>query len=307
MSVGLVRRAGLAIHRWGPVNGKRSFSNVRDASYCLDLVKKRDHDNFLVGLMLPQRSRDAFFAIRAFNIELVSIPETVGNNVHIGQIRMQWWRDALKTLFEGSGPVPEHPVLGELAIAVATHGLTERWFQYILEQREMDLDPKDESTIEETLQYVDQTAAAGLYLALECVTEGSEADDDAYAAALYVGRATGLITLLRGAPHFAREERMLLPADLLAEHGTSAAEFFALAKKSNGVDMPAESPTKGMTAAVQEISAMVEEYLGHAAALQKDVPAAAVPALLPAVSARLYLDRLQATQHNIFDPQWGRR
>jgi phytoene/squalene synthetase len=260
----------------------------------------------LVGLLLPHQSRDAFFAIRAFNIELVSIPETVGNNVHIGQIRMQWWREGLKTLFEG-GNVPEHPVMCELASAVAQHGLTERWFQYILEQREQDLDPMDEITIEETMQYVDQTAAAGLYLSLECLSNGAEADDDAYAAAFYIGRATGLITLLRGAPHFARADRMILPVDLLADSGTSPADFFAMAKTANGVDTPTEKPSGEMTVAVKVIAEMVEEYLDQAAELEKDVPGIVKPALLPAVAARLHLERLQAAEYNIFDPQWGKR
>ena len=52
---------------------KRLFSSVSDSDkYCLKLTKEKDYENYLVGLLFASEYRGLFFAVRAFNIEVVS-------------------------------------------------------------------------------------------------------------------------------------------------------------------------------------------------------------------------------------------
>jgi phytoene/squalene synthetase len=51
------------------------------SSYCLDLVRKRDHEHFLATLLLPKEIRPAALAIRAFNVELASVRDSVTDQV----------------------------------------------------------------------------------------------------------------------------------------------------------------------------------------------------------------------------------
>lgn len=39
-------------------------------SYCSTIVKNKDFESYLTGLLFPSHYRDVFFAIRAFNVEV---------------------------------------------------------------------------------------------------------------------------------------------------------------------------------------------------------------------------------------------
>jgi len=47
----------------------------------LDLVKKRDYEHFLATLLLPKEVRRAAVALRAFNVEIASVRDSVTDQV----------------------------------------------------------------------------------------------------------------------------------------------------------------------------------------------------------------------------------
>lgn len=50
-----------------------------DHKHCVELVQSRDLDGYLCGLLMPSASaRDAYFAIRAFNVEVASVKDGGG-------------------------------------------------------------------------------------------------------------------------------------------------------------------------------------------------------------------------------------
>ncbi|PNH02586.1 NADH dehydrogenase (ubiquinone) complex I, assembly factor 6, partial [Tetrabaena socialis] len=62
--------------------------------------------------------RPALFAVRAFNIETALVAGQIrSREAVVGQIRFQWWRDAVRDAFEGRPP--NHPVV--LALAHTLH------------------------------------------------------------------------------------------------------------------------------------------------------------------------------------------
>ena len=65
-----------------------------------------DNDRFLTALFAAAAEREALFALYAFNIEIAKTRETVSEPL-IGQMRLQWWRDAIDEIF-GDGPVRRH-------------------------------------------------------------------------------------------------------------------------------------------------------------------------------------------------------
>ena len=89
-------------------------------AYCRDLVRKHDYESFLLSHFYPKQKQDAYFAIKAFSVsirvphrfwsvtfnqprygcvqvELATVRDNVSNTM-IGQMRMQFWRDALKQI-----------------------------------------------------------------------------------------------------------------------------------------------------------------------------------------------------------------
>lgn len=57
-----------------------------------------DLDNYLCTLLLPNDAQRGVFALRAFNVELAKIRESV-RDVNLGRMRFQWWRDVLTQVF----------------------------------------------------------------------------------------------------------------------------------------------------------------------------------------------------------------
>lgn len=45
----------------------------------------------------PEHTRYDFLALRAFNVELSNVADSV-KNLHLGKLRFQWWRDAVASL-----------------------------------------------------------------------------------------------------------------------------------------------------------------------------------------------------------------
>jgi len=145
---------------------------------------------------MPHHSRQAYFAIRAFNAELASIKDggerrRLGRNTETGsflplRMRMQWWREALAELYPGDEaaatpePSPEgflnsttvscwsNPVVRALHHAVEEKQLTRRFLEKLLAAREADLDIQQMATMEDVVFYAEDTCSNLLYLALEC-------------------------------------------------------------------------------------------------------------------------------------------
>ncbi|WP_029011182.1 phytoene/squalene synthase family protein [Azospirillum halopraeferens] len=254
-------------------------------SYCGQEVRKYDNDRFLTGLFAPVDRREALFALYAFNLEVAKTREVVSEPM-LGQMRLQWWRDAVAAAY-GEGRLPEHAVAGPLAAAVSAHGLTRDHFDRLIDGREADLDDDSPATLTCLINYAEVTAVPLVRLALEVLGAREAA---AGPVARHVGVGFALAGILRAVPFHARQQRVLLPADRMAAHGARARDVLEL------------RATPALRPVAQEVAAAARDHLRQARALRRDVPKAAVPALLPAVVADIHLDRLARAGHDVLAP-----
>lgn len=75
------------------------------------ISRKRDYENFLCTLLLPNNIKTAGFVIRAFNVEIAQVEDQITIK-HIGIMRLQFWKEMLNSIYDG---VPsETPVALEL-------------------------------------------------------------------------------------------------------------------------------------------------------------------------------------------------
>jgi hypothetical protein len=77
--------------------------------YARDLVRGFDEGLLLAASYAPKEKQDGLIALYAFAAELDRIPASV-SEPPLGEIRLQWWRDALDEVF-GEGEVRAHPVV----------------------------------------------------------------------------------------------------------------------------------------------------------------------------------------------------
>jgi NADH dehydrogenase [ubiquinone] 1 alpha subcomplex assembly factor 6 len=262
----------------------RRFDDRRrgDLSPVGALVRRHDRDRFQTALFAPASRREALFALFAFNYEIARVRESVREPM-LGRIRLQWWREVVDTAYSGQGP-RQHEVVAPLTAAIREHGLSRTHFGRLIDARERDLDESPPATLAELEAYAEGSAAPLIRLTLEALDATAP---PAEAAASAIGTAYALTGLVRALPHHARTGRLWIPDDVAARTGFDPRDYAAL------------RVTPALCRAAAEIGAAAQRHLAAAWILRRDVPKAALPALLPARIAALTLKRLERTG---FDP-----
>jgi phytoene synthase len=249
-----------------------------DADFCADQVRRFDHDRWLAALFAPAEARRGMLALLAFNLELARTREQVSEPM-LGEIRLQWWRETIAGVF--AGKPRQQPIAKELAAAVAGYGPAHYHFERLIDARTQDLyeaPPADLAALE---AYADATAAS---LSNLCLTVLGVGDSESFAAARSAAIAWALVGLARAVPFHATLRRVHLPADLLTAQGASAEDVIHGRKPA---------AIRQVIAAVSERAAM---HLREAR--ERRVTRAALPVLLPAALADLYLRRLHQAGHD---------
>ena len=264
-------------------------------SYCADQVRRFDHDRYLSCLFAPAGRREDLFALYAFNLEVAKTAEMV-SEAALGQMRLQWWRDAIEGIY--AGRPARHEVAVPLAEAVRRHGLGRATFERLIEAREFDLDGAPPATLAALVDYAEATSAGLVQLALQVLgaprseTQGGcemQGGAEAAAAGRHVGIAWALTGLLRAVPFHAGQKRLYLPRDLGEAAGLKVGDLFELRS------------TPALRGVVEQVAERAAVHLGEARALGARVPRQALPALLPATLASQSLATLEKAGYDPFD------
>ncbi len=191
-------------------------------SYAADQVRRYDHDRFLTVIFAPAAVREHLFALYAFNLEIAKTREVISEPL-IGQMRLQWWRDALDRLY--AGETIAHEVARPLAEAIRAGDLERVLFDRLIDAREQDLDDTPPPVLLALEAYADGTATPLLQLALQLLDSRQGMSET---VARGVGIAWALTGLLRAVPFHARQRRLYLPADRLAAADVEISRLFDL-------------------------------------------------------------------------------
>jgi len=256
-------------------------------SFAAQEVRRFDRDRFVTVLFAPAERREALFGLYAFNQEIARVRELVTEPM-LGQIRLQWWRDALDQLFDGA-PVA-HPVAEALAVAVRRHDLSRSPFDRLIDCRLIDLDDAPPPTLAALEDYAEGTSSSLNVLVMEVLDVRNDAS---FRAARHVGIAWALTGLLRAVPFHAAARRLYLPAGLMAEHGVEAEQVLS-GQTSTGLAKLAEA-----------LAQRAREHLARARSYKEELPKTALPGLYTALLAERYLDRLGKAGFNPLDTRWS--
>lgn len=252
-------------------------------SYCAEQIRRFDNDRFLCALFAPTAEREALAAVFAFNVEVARIRESVAETL-LGEIRLQWWRDAIEGIY--SGRPSSHQVVVALDQAVRAFGLSRAHFERVLDARAFDLDDAPPPDLAALVDYADATSATLSALSLEVLgADGAGVRQ----AARDVGIAWALVGLIRAVPFHARARRLYLPAELNRRAGLDVLELF----ERGGAD--------GLSRVIGTIAEIAGDYLSSARSRRAEVPGQALPALLPATLAEGYLRQLRKCGFDPFD------
>ncbi|CAH3176554.1 unnamed protein product [Porites lobata] len=250
--------------------------------YCTNLVRNLDYENFLCVLLLPKGSRRSVFAVRAFNIEVARVQDAV-SDPNIGRMRLQFWRDSLDNIYQGNPP--QQPVALELAETTSKHKLTKRWFSRIIDGREKSIDNRPYDTTDSLEEHGENTVSSVLYLILECL---GVKDVQADHAASHLGKAIGVVTLLRATPFHGSRGKVYIPSDVMIKHGVSQEDIIR------------GRTTQAVKDVTYDLASLAHSHLSTAKSLMSKAPKVASRVFLPMVSCQAYLTKIQQADFNMF-------
>ena len=238
-----------------------------------ELVRRHDPDRFLTALFAPPDKRDTLLTLYAFNHELARAREVV-SQPPLALIRLQWWREVVE------GAPRRHEVAEPLRAAVDRGELRADDLLAVIDAREIEAEPAIE-TLDTWCTYLLESAG-GLAVAAGRLLGAPEPE-----ALRSLGAAYGAAGVLRSVSSLARQQRCLLPSDVLAEHGLSPEAVVAAPNAASVV------------AATRRLAADARAWL----APRPMLPRRAIAAALPAVLAHRDLRRapLAASQRGLGD------
>lgn len=242
-----------------PAAAISSAAEIQSARrFCLDTLRRYDTPSSLLLPYIPRHARDAYIALRAFNIDVARTADTTSTPT-IGAMRLQFQRDAVTKALAGSPP--KQPIALLLAKAASdiearTDGRSKwsrSWFMRLVDTREKHLSNPPYPNIAALESYAENTYSTLLYLTLQALPMASLTADH---VASHIGKATGIAAVLRGLPLIAfpgppnshsnqgqmpgdvgatRQGAVLLPLDVMAEAGVREEDVLRNGAEAHGL------------------------------------------------------------------------
>ncbi len=237
-------------------------------------------DRYLAALLAPPAARDGLLALAAFSSELGRIGQLVTRESMMGEIRLQWWRDALAS--PDSATRTGNPIADVLREVVVRHALPTPLLLGMIDAHASDLQAEPFATEAALDQYLADGEAAQFNLAARIARGPAGADLEAAGAA--AGRGYGLVRLLLGLPQALSQGRLPLPRACLERAGID--------------DMPGEPDRVKVAALMSSLSAEVRANLGAARQHVAKLPREPRVAFLPLALVEPYLRALERPGRN---------
>ncbi len=185
-----------------------------------NLVKKFDHDHYLTVLYAVPHKRQDLFALYAFNYEISKIRKVVSEPM-LGEIRLQWWREAIDDIYKGK--IRGHDIMPSLATTINNHGLSREFFMALIEGQAEELYPESPKNCEELEASLSNTTGSLEKLALHIL---GQKDCDDLASCL--GVAWGYVKIITSITYYIRLEKNFIPLNLLNKYKNNTGGFLSI-------------------------------------------------------------------------------
>lgn len=257
-----------------------------------EVVRVRDPDRYIADLFAPSSARRHLFALHAFDVETARVRSVVSEPA-LGEIRLQWWRDAIAN---GSGG--GHPTAAALIETITRFNLPVDAFMHLLEARVFDLYDDAMPTLNDLEGYAGETAGALIQMAAIILAAGH--DPGSAEAAGHAGVALALVGLLRALPVYTARGQCYLPLGMMRVRGLSRET------------MAAGELTPELGSLLRDLRTIARQHLSEAERALAEADPAVTPAFLPLALVEPYLERMDRDDYNPFAgpvevPRWKRQ
>jgi phytoene synthase len=250
--------------------------------HCESLVREQDHDRYIATLFAPAEHRDALFALYAFSAEIARIRD-VAREALPGEIRMQWWREALQGLRDGEAT--SHPVAAALRETLSRYGFVADPLIELIEARTFDLYDEPMATLAELELYAIRTQSPVFAMACGILGDGKPPPE---LSTLDAAIAATIAIILTGFGRQAARRQLFVPVEILDRHRAAAADVYA--GRSGAA----------LLAALADLRATARQHLAAARAKLATAPRRIQPALLPLALIEPTLRRMERRGYDPF-------
>ena len=269
---------------------------MQDAhAHCEALVRVADKDRYLAGLFASAAARRHLYALYAFASEIARVREAAREPLP-GEIRLQWWRDALSG--ERRGEASANPVAAALLETVARYTLPKEPLIALINAHAFDLYDEAMPSLADLDTYAERTVGPLFALGAQIVG-GTDNTDATATTAVPAGIAYGIAQRLRTFPRDIARRQFFVPLDLLVKHGITREEI------------EARQNTAILRAALAALRDHARAAFARFLKAAPGVAEACAPAFLVAALAPPLLARLDAAAADPFAavelPQWRRQ
>ena len=235
--------------------GEASFAHAAED------LRRNDRDRYLSTLVLSGDHRNAVTALYAFNADVASIRDRVSDPAP-GEIRLQWWNDALEG--EGHGAVRQNPVADALLDTMARYNIQAGTLLRLIGARRFDLYDDPMPDLDSFEGYAGETVSTLYQLAAMILNDGETIETGD--AAGHLGVAHAMIGHIRAFGHVAAQGRIMLPWSIFTANGVQEGEIFS------------GTGSEGLSEALGQIGELAAEHLGKAEAAIAALPGRLKPA-----------------------------
>ena len=215
-------------------------------TYVAKQVKSYDYDRFLITLFSPASAREHLFALYAFNHEVAKIREAVSESM-LGEIRLQWWREAIEGIY--ADQPRNHEVILPLHRAVRECGLDQQLFMDIINARTADIYDENPKTLNDFENYLGGTSGNLMKLAAQIIGEN---DQHVLSLAYDMGMVWGLIGTIRSIRYHISLNKVSFSQDVLDEYKVQKKDIFAMDENEN-----IKSMVKGLCTSAEQYLAQI--------------------------------------------------
>jgi len=266
-----------------------------DYAWCEAMVRREDRDRWLASLFIPEPARRNVLALYAFNLDVARVREVVSEPM-LGEIRLQWQRDALEN--PDNGDVRANPVAAAMLDAIARFDLPKETLIELIDARAFDLYDDPMETAGQLEAYC-QATSSNLFRLIPMILTPDEPASGLGAAA-HGGVAYALTGLLRAFPWHAARGQLFVPLEILKKHGLERAEIAA------------GQATPAVRAALADMRALAREHLDVFLSRIEGLPDRCKPGFLPVALCEPYLRQMEKPGYDPFKtavelPQWRRQ
>ncbi|XP_077295769.1 NADH dehydrogenase (ubiquinone) complex I, assembly factor 6 homolog sicily [Arctopsyche grandis] len=253
--------------------------------YCLDSVRRYDYENFVSTLLLDKSVLTHAIVIRAFNVEIARVQDQVSDK-NIGLMRFQFWIEALDKIASSNAKeaIPAHPVAQELYKMHLQKKMSKRNLTRLIVSRKSYLDKKYFLSLEDMEKYAEESVSPVYYSILESAGIKNVSADH---VASHLGKAQGIVNMLRSVEYSAKNKIVSLPQDILMKYKISQEAILRSSNEQNLKDV------------IFEVATRANQHLSKARSI--NVPSEAKRIFLPAVGVDTYLKKLQKKDFFLFD------